>query len=101
VTDDVSANFTSVSSNTAMSMALVPASVTSRNDLDGLPFAPPSDFNGRGFYGDYILVFPDSPPCTKTATGDLTDCQGWSVDRLGKVDDVLLRFDIGFATRQN
>ena len=53
------------------------------------PTDDPSAFAGRGYFGDYILIFPDDPqPCTPTL------CDGWSTDALGKVDDVLLRFDI-------
>jgi hypothetical protein len=53
------------------------------------PGDDPSAFAGRGYFGDYILIFPDDPiSCTPAR------CDGWSSDALQKVTDVLLRFDI-------
>lgn len=97
VTDDTSANFQPPASSSSMIINLVPATVVSRQDLEGLPFGDSSDFTGRGLYGKYTLMFPEAPPCTGTPP---TVCPGWSENKLAQVKDVLLRFDIVEATQQ-
>lgn len=53
------------------------------------PSDDPSAFAGRGYYGDYVLIFPDqSDACSDTL------CLGYSADVLAKMQDVLIRFDI-------
>lgn len=53
------------------------------------PSDDPSAFAGRGYYGDYIIVFPDqAEQCSDTL------CLGYSTDVLARIQDVLIRFDI-------
>ncbi|HEX3477066.1 MAG TPA: hypothetical protein VHT91_18710 [Kofleriaceae bacterium] len=53
------------------------------------PSDDPSAFAGRGYYGDYMIVFPDqAEPCSDTL------CLGYSSDVLARIQDVLIRFDI-------
>jgi hypothetical protein len=75
-----------------------------REVLKDLPLAGPTPFTGRGLYGNYILVFPPSnEPCQHdTSTPPhATSCPGWAEERLGTVNDVLLRFDVVHATVQH
>lgn len=53
------------------------------------PSDDPSAFAGRGYYGDYIIVFPDQAEQCSDAL-----CLGYSSDVLAKIQDVLIRFDI-------
>ena len=63
----------------------------SRETLSGMTF-PPDDtsaFAGRGYFADYIIMFPNN-----TAACTPSHCDGWSPEALASVTDILLRFDI-------
>jgi hypothetical protein len=96
ITTDTSASFQPPQSSTAMAMTHAPSTVNSRVELENLPFGAESDFAGRGLYGEYVLVFPDAPACSPGGA-----CAGWSKDKLAKVQDIFLKFDIVDGTQQS
>jgi hypothetical protein len=67
---------------------LVNAPVDTLRNLT-FPTDDPSAFAGRGYFGDYILIFPNqTTPCSAT------HCFGYSADVLAKILDVFIRFDV-------